>query len=167
MKIPSFAGEKKLKHPPVSSLDCKWSSLLGCTLEVQTLHCVLKWERDEAPLLWVPSKKCLVWIENPKEVDPDPELENEASRAAFDYVRWSDRSVDCTTAYQIEIEGQSWSSFGRVDRIDYWSDKKYESAEYTHATGKGVMLYRCETKSSVLWLAKGGQLRITSAGILG
>lgn len=168
VKIPSKAGVKRLKRAPVSNFDGNWGGWLGFVLEIETARVVLRWKRGDAPMVWIPEKRAIVFSDCCSDAEPD-EMDAEKTRdVEAVFAAWADRDVTKRSAFDLDLPANSyWESFGAARRIDYWSDKKNESVEYTHALEKGVFLYRYGRGARWLWMLRGGELTITNRGIEG
>ena len=157
-----------LKASPVGSLDGIAVAELGTVLEIETDGHVVRFPANRYPLLWSPERKVLLVQEGAKRGRKSP-LESEGP-AVTAFERWADRDA----AYERDdtfptVRGAKWRAIGKVQRIDYMSDKYGRQAVgYTHESGSGVRLYRygAATKSPWVWAVKGGRMNVTARGIV-
>lgn len=153
-----------LKRPPVGQKHSV--AVLGSVLEVEVGGVVYRWPKGECRLLWSPRNRALLWFEGngqPIEVPEDADIQ--AAQNAYE--RFRDQDARKVYSKEYPVKGQ-WRSFGRADRIDYYSTKWGDNASYTHKLGRRVVLYRQgSAKGPWLYVLRGGNLRCTARGLVG
>jgi len=157
-RLPSTA----LARSPVGELDDLEATQLGHAVELEVerdgVAYVLRWRG--ALLLWVPARRALLVVEQPKTTGRGAATRGRAART---FEKWSDREATTRRTIDLPTRG-TWRSHGHVRRIDYRSDKRGGTPhEYTHDTGAGVRLYSLGTG---LWAIRGGRLTVTARGIV-
>lgn len=164
---PKTGEGRLLKRPPIGSIDGKACAELGMLLEVATDRLVFRFPKGKVPLCWFPELGALIGVQGAQRGRKTRPDEVEAS-AASAYERWSDRGVRAERTDKIRFGKAQWRTFGRVKRVDYYSDKWGKRDEYTHDTGKSVKLYRFGGSAPpYLWVVKGRTLRVTTRGLVG
>lgn len=127
----------------------------------------------EAPLLWSPAARALVWIVLPDDdpvrlepVDRD-EVRGEHARVAR---RWRGREITLEGAFTLPAIAGRWTELGEARVIEYssakWNDREHLTG-YRHVFGPGVTLSLLGDVGRGVWACQGGQLRITARGIEG
>lgn len=173
--LAKLCGTRELKRNPAGTqLDGAIGTDLGRVLELEVAGQVIRMGRKRVPLLWFPGWKSLVFFEGVTMGRPYAGnlrgIEDDAGykRAMRSFDSWADRSA--TKARGITYPGgdRKWFAAGKADRIDYWSDKWGRDEEYTHDLGKGVRLYVLQkSRTTAMWVLRGGRLRVTKRGIEG
>lgn len=139
---------------------------LGFVLEVEVQGHALVWHKDECPLLWHEQTKSLVWYDGrglPKKVKQDSKL----APAIDAFERFKDQDATVVRGEKWKVDNR-WVSFGRADRVDYFSDKWGDKRGYTHKLGRRVTLYRKGSeKGPWVFVLRGGKLRCTPRGLEG
>lgn len=127
-------------------------------------------------LLYFPDVKALAFFEKAKESRPsrrtwDELSETTAGRAAMrKFHAWADRESKQASEVKFSAKKDRWYKGGSLARLDYKSDKRGETAEYTHDFGRGVHIYLLTgtgPRAPAMWVIKGGRMTVTERGIVG
>ncbi len=128
--------------------------------------------RLRIPLLWFPVWKALVFFEGVKRgsntVKNLARLEegSATTKATGTFEKWAQRQAEKAYDLTFPKGKRHWFGAGKVHRIDYWSDKWGDDAEYTHDFQKGVKLYVLQKgPKSAMWVIRGGRMTVTKRGI--
>lgn len=154
-----------LKRAPLPKLAERECAEFGSVLEIETRTHRFRWRRGSAKLLWFPELRAFVWLQGvaPGSRRPAGDV---GHRAADAFERFMGRRVRYEKTIRVPKLRGSWRSLGVATRIDYYSDKWSERAEYTHPTG--ATLYRFGGRTPPwIWVLRGGTLRVTTRGIEG
>lgn len=153
-----------VKRAPISVANIHAADL-GKLLEVETDTHQIRWPKGKVTLYGDPKTHAAIGLEGGTrgsktasngEIDP---------RVADLFERWTGRRVRNARTDTAKFAGKpKWVSFGRINRVDYWSDKKGRKTEYTHDTDS--VLYRFGgAKPPWIWVIRG--MKITSRGFVG
>lgn len=157
-------GARAIRRAPFVLDDCSHSVFLGRVLEVEASKILARFDDEACDLLWAPQISALLWVRGAKKASPSRDFPEEMGDI---FGAWSGRDATTIRAISFSTKRLRWESFGRAHRVDYWSDKKGDEAEYTHELGKNVRFYRGSCGRSEVWALSGGDLRVTSRGIEG
>lgn len=149
MRLP---GQPSKAPIPEGRLAC---AVLGRVLLVDVGGIRLEWKRQESPeMCWYDRGDALVIV------DKLGQYADFRGHMQL-YTDWHEREPE--QAASVRYAPAKWQKVGPVTRVDYWSDKKGERAEYTHEVGPGTYLYE---SSSGLIVIK-GKMRAEAHGLIG
>ncbi len=173
---------RSIKRGPVN-LDGDVLVELGRVLEVEFGGDVLvRPTHPKRPrLYWSAAKKALVFFTGVKDSGRgtrgvlDELLDTKPGRAAAKvFERWSRNEPSGGRTLDVGVADKWWRFTVPPLRIDYWSDKWDEPAEYTHDLGPSVRgwlqvskNFGSKTRSKEAWILRGGRLTVTERGIVG
>lgn len=165
-------GARVLKRNPpgATKLDGAVGIELGKVLEFEVRGQVIRTGRSRSKLIWFPVWKALIFFEGvrtgPSSAANLSKLEG-VGRQEGAFERWAQREARKSHPVTFPAGARKWYAMGKVDRLDYWSDKWGKDDEYTHDFGNSVKLYALFGKKSAMWVIRGGKLRVTRRGIEG
>lgn len=133
---------------------------LGKIIEIELAGGRLIEMPSRAPLYWLPAQRCLFWSSTrPK----NQKQSDRASRRQLQtFNRWHQQPPKGARieTYKEPAPGD-WYEVGELRRIDYYSKKWDDRAEYTHRSRGGSHVWRAGS----IWVVH-GKIRATTRGLI-